>query len=526
MRMSRCLVGFLGLGIYGSLASHCAAGPLLDWLFGRSSGTSYTAYSAPGTTPLPGITSDGRHVVGYAPGSPYATVPMTNLAPLADRGGMMAPFSYAAGYPNTAAAPAGSCGPGTCYETVLRYLPETSYRTLWAPVPVTQYTTSTSTNPSTGLPITCTRPCTTYSWQARREPYTSFRPVYQQVPLAGDPVYAGAQLPGVSPGNTPVRAFRPFGGFFSRDRRLTHSAPVVATPAVAPEVGAAWGGLLPPATVAGSTVAGGPITAGGTLPRSPTPQTYAYAPGPAEGTGCPSCAGSDASLASPSYGNYTDVAPSRPSGATRGPDGSMSTPWQPVPGREASPTPSDGYGQSPSPVEPDTIRPRLPTDQRRGRLESYVNPPSDFPSTESSSLGAPETSSQFPADPASNQQRNGSTGIRALRDLRDLPGGRSDVPPLLNESRDRTAAAAPFPRPRYSAHSVPVAWDNEIQPERRQATSQRTNVSQDRRDQPNSVPSWAAGTVTGYRSVIEASSPAIPMGRTARATSDSGWHAP
>ena len=78
---------------------------------------------------------------------------------------------------------AGSCGPGYCQQTVVRYVPQVSYRTVYQPVPVTTYRRTSYANPQTGLPITCVRPCTTYTYQARRVPYTTYRPVYTTVPL-------------------------------------------------------------------------------------------------------------------------------------------------------------------------------------------------------------------------------------------------------------------------------------------------------------------------------------------------------
>ena len=87
-------------------------------------------------------------------------------------------------YPPATAAPAGaSCGAAYCEQTVLRYVPQVAYRTVWQPVPVTTYRRTVSYNPSSGLPMTCTQPCTSYTYQARRVPYTSFRPVYTQVPV-------------------------------------------------------------------------------------------------------------------------------------------------------------------------------------------------------------------------------------------------------------------------------------------------------------------------------------------------------
>ena len=84
-----------------------------------------------------------------------------------------------------AMSPAGCCGDGAyCEQTVVNYVPQTSYRTVWQPVPVTTYRRTTHCNPTTGLPITCTRPCTSYTYQARRVPYTSYRPVYSKVPVS------------------------------------------------------------------------------------------------------------------------------------------------------------------------------------------------------------------------------------------------------------------------------------------------------------------------------------------------------
>ncbi len=90
-------------------------------------------------------------------------------------------------YPGvTALSPAATCGQATCEQTVVRYVPQVTYRTVWQPVPVTTYRRTVSYNPATGLPITCTQPCTTYTYQARRVPQTSYRPVLTNVPLRGD----------------------------------------------------------------------------------------------------------------------------------------------------------------------------------------------------------------------------------------------------------------------------------------------------------------------------------------------------
>ncbi len=143
---TRSLVVFLGMAVvYLGPVPHAKACCLTDWMFRRRQ-----------PTPV---------VVNYAAAPAYPVAPVAP-APVAP------------------AAPAGGCcGPGQCEETVVRYVPEMAYRTVWQPVPVTTYRRTVSYNPATGLPITCTQPCTTYTYQARRVPYTSFRPVYTTVPV-------------------------------------------------------------------------------------------------------------------------------------------------------------------------------------------------------------------------------------------------------------------------------------------------------------------------------------------------------
>ena len=67
----------------------------------------------------------------------------------------------------------------TCSRTVVNYVPTTAYRTNWKQVPVTQYRPQTNSDPCTGCTVTCMRPCTSYTWQMQRVPYTTYRPVYR-----------------------------------------------------------------------------------------------------------------------------------------------------------------------------------------------------------------------------------------------------------------------------------------------------------------------------------------------------------
>ncbi len=107
-------------------------------------------------------------------------------------------------YSNPAAANCNNCGQGNCQQTVVQYLPQVAYRTVWEPIPVTTYRRTVNYNTPNGLPMTCTQPCTSYTYQARRVPYTTFRPVYAQVPVPTAPAYtAPAPAPVMAPAATP-----------------------------------------------------------------------------------------------------------------------------------------------------------------------------------------------------------------------------------------------------------------------------------------------------------------------------------
>jgi hypothetical protein len=107
-------------------ASKAEAGPLLDWLFGRR------RCFAPACAPAP-----------------------------------------------TCATCTTTCQQ-TCSRVVVNYVPQTCYRTEWERIPVTTYQQTTSSDPCTGCTVTCNRPCTTYNWQMKQIPYTTYRPVYTQ----------------------------------------------------------------------------------------------------------------------------------------------------------------------------------------------------------------------------------------------------------------------------------------------------------------------------------------------------------
>jgi len=97
----------------------------------------------------------------------------------------VAPSAYAPAYaPSCApcAAPCASCAPQTC-----QYVPQTCYRTVYQPVPVTTCQATPCCDPCTGCPMTAYYPTTTWTYQARLIPYTTYRIVYSNPcsPCAG-----------------------------------------------------------------------------------------------------------------------------------------------------------------------------------------------------------------------------------------------------------------------------------------------------------------------------------------------------
>ena len=127
-----------------AVAPSAEAGPLLDWLRGRRC-------FRPASCQAPQIAPQRQFAQFQGTANPH------NLQP-------------------------GQCARTcnqTCSRTVVNYVPTTAYRTNWKQVPVTQYRAQTSSDPCTGCSVTCMRPCTSYTWQMQRVPYTTYRPVYR-----------------------------------------------------------------------------------------------------------------------------------------------------------------------------------------------------------------------------------------------------------------------------------------------------------------------------------------------------------
>jgi hypothetical protein len=342
-------------------------------------------------------------------------------------------------------------------------VPEVAYRTVWQPVPVTTYRRTVSTNPATGLPMTCTQPCTTYTYQARRVPYTTFRPVYTTEPVT-------------TPGVVTVPA---------------------AAPAAAPAVAA------PPT---GCNSCGNGTSAWSTVGPSGTTQPGYAAPAPVAqpGYSIPSYAAPSMPSSSPSTGGATDWEPIQPAApAATGGAGVGAGNAVPPPSNYPSPAATDPASGRPR-IDP-SIVPNLngsssnwqPSDlgtpaaaigSGAGAAGSSTAPPSS-PSLGFGNLGAPssaayETNRSFPSMP----------DVRPLPKLEAPPSDSTqpeiDAPPLLNDPRDRTAirpiparTMTPTTTPTTQWASTRIEW-----PERSAARVPALNARPDADRTPTDAP--------------------------------------
>jgi hypothetical protein len=145
-----------------------------------------------------------------------------------------------ANYPQPVVAnypPAGGCGAAYCEQTVVRYVPQVAYRTVWQPVPVTSYRRTSYCNPATGLPMTCVQPCTSYTYQARQVPYTTYRPVYSTVPVTVNSGWLASYAP------APACANRS-SGFLSQ--------PAISSPSYSTTYDSQFESTIPPSSSAGA----------------------------------------------------------------------------------------------------------------------------------------------------------------------------------------------------------------------------------------------------------------------------------
>ena len=319
------------------------AGPLFDWLFQRN--RSQTIGGANGQHPGLAGHSVGRSCLGNLFGRNRAGAYANAANPIAPTNAYTAAapnvYGQTAGY-----APQTGCAGGWCQQTVVRWIPQTAFRTAYQQVPVTTYKTSTTINPANGLPLTCTRPCTSYTTQARRVPYTTYRPIYTTVPVSDPlapqrPVALGQPIANTG-GFAPVPSTSNYGNW-SNVPGYTPGNAANLPPALAPRP---W----PNAGTAGNGMRSAPSPW-----QSAAPQSSSYA-----SSGTPwqsSAAGLTSSTPGP-----TDWRPVGPNGTTQGPSSGTGLPADDVPRLNRPVYPDElnnGGSVQEEPPMPDYLRDRI-----------------------------------------------------------------------------------------------------------------------------------------------------------------------
>ncbi len=170
--ITRRLLAVATAACFVSTAQATQAGQWLDSLFGHRQ----PAYPVGAPVPVNGQTVNGQPVNGqiaaYFPG----TNPSLGYVPpsYANLNG-----NQSLGYVNYI-SPSNNNSPLLAPgipQTVAGYLPTAAYDTQWARTPVTYYRPVTAFDPRYGTTVTSLQPCTSYQYQAQRQPVLSPRPL-------------------------------------------------------------------------------------------------------------------------------------------------------------------------------------------------------------------------------------------------------------------------------------------------------------------------------------------------------------
>ncbi len=152
---------------FASTAQTSQAAQWLDSTFGRRQ----PAYPVGAPVPINGQPVNGQ-IAAYSPGTypslGYVPPSYTNLN-----------GNQSLGYGNYISPPNNNSpllAPGIP-QTVAGYLPTAAYDTQWARTPVTYYRPVTAFDPRYGTTVTSLQPCTSYQYQAQRQPVLAPRPL-------------------------------------------------------------------------------------------------------------------------------------------------------------------------------------------------------------------------------------------------------------------------------------------------------------------------------------------------------------
>jgi len=274
-----CLVVFLA-----GLAAEPAHGyTLVDWI------RTWPAY-APGAAPAPAIPVVVPTTPAPAPScgapAPVYTTPAPACGSSPPSCGTALPTTTAPGCGT--ALPAAPAGAGVSYvqpvAPVVAPAPQVRYRTTWVRVPTTSYRPVVTYDPATGWPATAMQPCTTYTWQLRREPaagggiWTPLADLF--APLSAPPAQAVVSYPAV-PVTAPV-----WPGVAAP--AVTGAPAYPPTTTVAPGATSVPGLPAPPSLAPSApSTSPAPLSPGWVPSAAPTQPAVPAMPAPPAGTGAP-----------------------------------------------------------------------------------------------------------------------------------------------------------------------------------------------------------------------------------------------
>jgi hypothetical protein len=213
----------------------CSAGPLLDWLSGRTPYYQSQPWHIDHRYPRPALrypqaTNPSQATVAFPTGVSYLqptvnqAISGNQVAPLIQQApGYQPPLITQAANTNPQFAyPQGSvpCSDwGSCASNRVMYPPRTAYRSTWVRVPVTRYRPVLGYS-ATAYGVPATQACNGYEWRLRRVPVTTLRPFstfwadlfgpQPRVTYFGTPcVIYGTAIPQTAPQGVPYYSVQP-----------------------------------------------------------------------------------------------------------------------------------------------------------------------------------------------------------------------------------------------------------------------------------------------------------------------------
>lgn len=465
LKRSLSTIAMIALVSCGLSPRAAQAGPLLDWLFGRTQTPPAHAVGAP--VPVSNAYAAGYGAVGY-PASGYSAAGYA--ANYGTYYGAQLPAIGPAGAGYTAPMPTGIAAatlPATMPST-LSYVP--NFQTQAQRTPVTYYRPLLTTDPNTGTQVVAMAPCTSYETMAQRTPalgrsalFGSNTPPTFQPPAQALPTYTipsgGIPLAYSSPAITAPYSTA-YGVYGTNDSIGGYSA--LQPQAGLPALGAYPGGQIP-AGMAPTSV--GPAGAYPTAPLSQSPyygSTSGGSSGGSNGMSTPWQTVAPGSVPSSIPGLVAPQASATAPAYTQPPYSSQPD-YGPAP--TISPAPSSGppAGVYPGPADPADAPPVLPPVGTSAAAPTQRN---DLRPTLRSVVRHPQTSeppqqanaSRSKSDSSSSEGRSQVPTMLPIPAPADFNHEPRWNPGLLREE-DMTASRPITPSgAQWAGHAKPIVW--------------------------------------------------------------------